>query len=285
MKQTKIYFPFLQGNLKLPSSVFASEFEEKIGLPNRAAPRSGPLIVNNPDVLEVLETLDDAFEVEEVVKGSDLAEEFKEDDENETVEGGDDFDDIMAEMVAEGGEGSDEYGSERSDIGSDFYGSDFGEEDDEVPDLHGRFMFANEETKSRFTEYSMSSSVVPRSEQLANLDDQFEEFFDKYDEEKTGGLDLDEIEGFRTETSKVMDNLVDEFEKQKATERQKPDFEKMKEIILNKDVEDDDLKNSEEELETVEVPREKWDCESIISTYSNIYHHPKLISEASKKVQ
>lgn len=25
--------------------------------------------------------------------------------------------------------------------------------------------------------------------------------------------------------------------------------------------------------------KDKWDCESILSTYSNIYNHPKLISE------
>lgn len=25
--------------------------------------------------------------------------------------------------------------------------------------------------------------------------------------------------------------------------------------------------------------KEKWDCESILSTYSNIYNHPKLITE------
>lgn len=25
--------------------------------------------------------------------------------------------------------------------------------------------------------------------------------------------------------------------------------------------------------------KEKWDCESILSTYSNIYNHPKLIVE------
>jgi len=25
-----------------------------------------------------------------------------------------------------------------------------------------------------------------------------------------------------------------------------------------------------------------WDCESILSTYSNIYNHPKLIPEPSK---
>lgn len=31
-----------------------------------------------------------------------------------------------------------------------------------------------EETKSRFTEFSMSSSVVPRNDQLTLLDDRFE---------------------------------------------------------------------------------------------------------------
>lgn len=32
----------------------------------------------------------------------------------------------------------------------------------------------NEETKSRFTEYSLSSSVIRRNEQLTLLDDRFE---------------------------------------------------------------------------------------------------------------
>lgn len=34
--------------------------------------------------------------------------------------------------------------------------------------------FMEEETKSYFTNYSMSSSVLPRSEALVDLDDQFE---------------------------------------------------------------------------------------------------------------
>lgn len=40
-----------------------------------------------------------------------------------------------------------------------------------------------------------------------------------------------------------------------------------------------------EELEKLVVDtreKEKWDCESILSTYSNIYNHPKLIPEPSK---
>ena len=38
-------------------------------------------------------------------------------------------------------------------------------------------------------------------------------------------------------------------------------------------------------LLVIEKPKGKnnWDCESIISTYSNLYNYPKTISEPSKK--
>lgn len=42
---------------------------------------------------------------------------------------------------------------------------------------------------------------------------------------------------------------------------------------------------SEDDLEELVVnarEKDKWDCESILSTYSNIYNHPKLIPEPSK---
>lgn len=78
-----------------------------------------------------------------------------------------------------------------------------------------------------------------------------------------------------------MSKMVEEFEVEKEQERQMPD-DKSKALV---EVDEDDDKE-EEETEILEVhePREKWDCESILSTYSNIYHHPKLISEPSKKV-
>jgi len=43
--------------------------------------------------------------------------------------------------------------------------------------------------------------------------------------------------------------------------------------------------SEDEDLEKLTVDareKDKWDCESILSTYSNIYNHPKLISEPSK---
>lgn len=54
-------------------------------------------------------------------------------------------------------------------------GKEEDEEEDEVGSLkEPQYTFKDEETKSRFTEYSMSSSVMRRNEQLTLLDDKFE---------------------------------------------------------------------------------------------------------------
>jgi len=62
---------------------------------------------------------------------------------------------------------------------------------------------------------------------------------------------------------------------------------KLKEVI---DEGENTGARSEEESEgsdledvVVEVKHEeKWDCESILSTYSNLYNHPRLIQEPKK---
>ena len=49
-----------------------------------------------------------------------------------------------------------------------------------------------------------------------------------------------------------------------------------------------DRSDSEEEVDIVKVEDkgEKWDCESILPTYSTLYNHPKLISEPrNNKIQ
>lgn len=69
--------------------------------------------------------------------------------------------------------------SNKSDVSLDAYMelSDK-EEADEVCSLKGpQYTFKDEETKSRFTEYSMSSSVMRRNEQLTLLDDKFEKVY------------------------------------------------------------------------------------------------------------
>ena len=45
----------------------------------------------------------------------------------------------------------------------------------------------------------------------------------------------------------------------------------------------EESEEEEEEEERVAVPeKERWDCESILSTYSNLYNHPTLIKEPDK---
>lgn len=71
-------------------------------------------------------------------------------------------------------EGSeDEYETDTENFDGDVTDTD--EERDEVTSLKGsQLSFNEEETKSRFTNYSMSSSVIRRNEQLTLLDDRFE---------------------------------------------------------------------------------------------------------------
>lgn len=52
---------------------------------------------------------------------------------------------------------------------------DYTDDDSDVDDDEEEDRFDMEETKSRFTEYSMTSSVIRRNEQLTMLDGRFEE--------------------------------------------------------------------------------------------------------------
>lgn len=67
--------------------------------------------------------------------------------------------------------------------------------------------------------------------------------------------------------------LADEFDKEQMREK----LDKDKTLRLQEIGSD-----SESEEELVKMPvkeKEKWDCESILSTYSNIYNRPKVIEE------
>lgn len=72
-----------------------------------------------------------------------------------------------------GGDEDDDDEWEDTDDEGDF-DSEGGLSGDEAPDGPREFLFMDEETKSRFTEYSLSSSVMRRNEQLTLLDDRFE---------------------------------------------------------------------------------------------------------------
>ncbi|XP_047434496.1 protein LTV1 homolog [Mugil cephalus] len=254
--------------INLPSSVFASEFEEEVGLLNKAAPISGPRLDMDPDIVAALD------------------EDFDYDDPDNLLE--DDFI-VKANCAAgaPGAEGDDDDDDEWEDTDEeegdfDSEGGFSGDEDMDGDMTRGReFLFMDEETKSRFTEYSLTSSVMRRNEQLSLLDDRFEKFYEQFDDDEIGALDNAELEGFIEPDSARLEEVIKDYFRQKEKESLRPEDLGPKELPVLKEEEEDE---EEEEMETVVMgaPDEKWDCETIISTYSNIYNRPKVIEEPTK---
>lgn len=239
--------------IKLPSSVFASTIEEEVGMLNKAVPISGPQLDLDPDIVAAM---DDDFDYD--------------DPENQ-------LEDNFIEL-AEGVSSTNDYFDENDEDNYEY--SDYNSEGlDDVRSLGSEQSFSKEETKSRFTNYSMTSSVMRRNDQLTLLDDRFEKMYADYDENEIGALDTEEIEGHVLESSDILLQYAEEFAKQQTTEQLS------NEKITNKTqefVDNESDNESEDEMKYIQIDdTEKWDCETILSTYSNIYNHPKLIVEPS----
>lgn len=291
--------------IKLPSEVLPSKYEEDIGMLNKGVLPRGPQPDWDPDIVACL---DDDIDLDDT--GNLLEDDFimlaNEEglfvDEGGSYNGGHvfhkDFDYIPSDYVPGnmpdledlpmGGpmaapppvtgplrEQVDKDGSECSDISSGNLDleqdlSDFEDEDSE------------DETKSRFTDYSMTSSVIRRTQGLKILDDRFERIMEEYDEEDVGARDHEEIMiGNIHPNDDLMNQIVEEF----IIDHTKIPFEDaVDEVeVVNTagdscgESEEDDVDKLFEQFEKKE--KQDWDCESIISTYSNIYNHPKIIEE------
>eukprot|EP00058_Branchiostoma_floridae_P006266 XP_002591754.1 hypothetical protein BRAFLDRAFT_123518 [Branchiostoma floridae] len=142
-------------------------------------------------------------------------------------------------------------------------------------------------TKSRFTEYSITSSVMRRNEGLTLLDDRFEKLYEEYDDDEMGPLDHEELTGTVQQDSLVLNNILQEYEKKKEESiirRLDPEKEGLEgEGEGEEDVSSESESEEEDLVKMVtEQPKEKWDCESILSTYSTLYNHPTVIKDPPK---
>ncbi|KAJ2938978.1 hypothetical protein O0L34_g17793 [Tuta absoluta] len=262
-------------SLQLPSSVFASEIEEDVGLLNKAATQ-GLCLDLDP---EVVAALDEDFDFED--PHNQLEDNFIELAMGEGASDGEGYEDD--EDSDNGSKSSD---ADDDDSGKAFASDDLDSDDDDDSQENGgrrggrmaSWDHDKDDTKSRFSQYSMSSSVIKRNQGLTLLDNRFEKMFAEYDDTELGALDLEEIEGFMPETHDMLLRAAEEFEESKR----KIQLDKEKEIARMSRLQEIE-EESEDDLETVEVPdKERWDCETILSTYSNLYNHPKIIQEPKK---
>ncbi|XP_075233270.1 LTV1 ribosome biogenesis factor [Lycorma delicatula] len=262
-EQTK-EVPKSRSKLKLPSSVFASEVEEDVGLLNKAAPQ-GLRLDLDPDIVAAM---DEDFDY-------DNPDNILQDDFIQIADGV--ISDDESNKIYMGSDNENDYGEvdNRSD---QMWSSD--EEDERYDDVGSLDNEDMKSTKSRFTEYSMSSSVIKRNKQLTLLDDRFEQMFASYDENEIGALDCDEIEGEIDLESEMLKQCADEFEKERTKEELKQDHSILTHYNQESDDSDD---NFYEEMDKIEVKeKQQWDCESMLSLHSNLYNHPKLIMEPPK---
>ncbi|XP_077632143.1 protein LTV1 homolog [Crocuta crocuta] len=268
--------------IQLPSSVFASEFEEDVGLLNKAAPVSGPRLDFDPDIVAALDddfdfdNPDNLLEDDFILQANKPTEEDGMDIQKSEAEDDSEWEDVDDEK--ERGSDDENYGSAGSSAEAmSVPGKPLGAVE--------KHLFWEEETKSRFTEYSITSSVMRRNEQLTLHDERFEKFYEQYDDDEIGALDNAELEGSIQVDSNRLEEVLNDYYKEKA--------ENCVKLNTLEPFEDQDLLmneldgSEEEEIVTVvvEEAKEKWDCESICSTYSNLYNHPQLIKYQPKPKQ
>lgn len=125
-----------------------------------------------------------------------------------------------------------------------------------------------------------------------------------YDENEIGALDCDVIEGYIAHDSDLILQYAEEFKRKQNEdvsimgeycERYTYPFlylqteniaklmtDRMK--IVEKEYSSSEDEVGQERLVVDARTKDKWDCESILSTYNNIYNHTKLIPEPSKVI-
>uniref|UniRef100_A0A0N5BFY8 Protein LTV1 homolog n=1 Tax=Strongyloides papillosus TaxID=174720 RepID=A0A0N5BFY8_STREA len=167
------------------------------------------------------------------------------------------------------------------------------EEDEEVDYNSSDDEFQNDindnwdDTKTRFTNYSMSSAVIKRDNGLATLDEKFETFYAEYDDDKIAeipSLDASDVAGFLETDDRQFKELMDDVEF-KMPSLPKPKLtEKEREMAHRSIIGDDEPADyTKIKVDQSKYKKQKWDVESITSTYSNIYNHPRPIVEPTRK--
>ncbi|CDH58466.1 low temperature viability protein [Lichtheimia corymbifera JMRC:FSU:9682] len=170
--------------------------------------------------------------------------------------------------------------------------SDYSDDDDDLL-----------ERQTKRTGFSVSSSVMHRNAQLTLLDDRFEkieeEYFKEDDDEDDEDNGLENLED-RADFDDILDDFLDKYEI--VGRKMKPKLEgdtsgekldtlrqSLGAIRLSNEEDEDKPKSRKEDVDRVDIwerpvkQRETWDCQTVLSTYSNLENHPAMISDRGPK--
>ncbi|RKP20948.1 hypothetical protein ROZALSC1DRAFT_27618 [Rozella allomycis CSF55] len=268
-------------SFQLPEDVFPSKDEEEVGFLTRALMNDSPLDLElDDDVREILYALDD--------------EAFLVNNENE-------FEDTIVDKLnsnekVEDEEEENEYLRTMNKFKKFQIRGDSSDEESEVGTRYAR------------TNYSMTSSVLTRSKHQLILDEHFEEVLKSYEDEEIG--DLESVQG-EIDDERI-EALLDEFLENEDVAGKKlipknhlfgsEAMDEFRQIILGEDK--DSIEENRKELkkkiiESLKRPQkkekikikiengyqdeDKWDCQSVLTSFSNLENRPGVIKEESKK--
>ncbi|RIB18806.1 Low temperature viability protein [Gigaspora rosea] len=158
----------------------------------------------------------------------------------------------------------------------------------------------SDDIRSRTTgNYSMSSSIMHRNDKLRLLDDQFEKIEKEYmedDDDDDSDVESTSSSQVRQDFSQILDEFLCKYEisgrkivpKLGDTEQDQLEIirQELGQVCLDEKGSKMVTKTDKEYVEIESEPltkRQAWDCQSILSTYSNLENHPTLIREKPRE--
>lgn len=130
-------------------------------------------------------------------------------------------------------------------------------------------------SSNRSWNYKLAEAIIKATPYFIHF-----RFFEQYDDLELGALEGEEIQGAVDEVSEQkLLNYATEFKplRQEIPYDKSIDLQRI--VRLQEEGDSDELV----EIEVSDDEEKKWDCQTILSTYSNLYNHPKLIVETSSK--
>jgi len=280
---------------QLPEEALPSKYEEEVGLMNR---EDSDILTANPYVREVLYSLDDPSTIDENME-----------------------DDFVLQLNAEPGSDEEEFDMEAAMYGTEEEEDDDDDEWAAVRKFKKAQKSENQENyydddddeddrRTGLTGFSMSSSAMFRNKHLTLLDDRFERVINQYDDDNIGELDPEapNVRGNIDDNDlpEHYDKLFDEFLDSKDVLGKKviekfaggipsEQIAELREELKTKEFDilkyEEEQSNKKEKVQMIERElsknekreRNNWDCETIITTYTNIYNHPKMIKDDTVK--
>ncbi|KAG2229786.1 hypothetical protein INT48_005313 [Thamnidium elegans] len=293
----------------LPTEVLPSSIEMKVGVMNQPTGLDNGLQPDmDPRLREVLEALSDEEYVE-----NDLEEDFFEALNAE----GEAYDPAEDEEYFDSEEEIEEYYEDEDEEEQDQEGDEVGEENYDWQAAFKKFKlnqnrggsddeFDDEaETKSKGTSFSVSSSAMHRNSQLRLLDDRFEKIEEEYaDDDDESEYESGEEKEERADFDAILDEFLEKYEivgrkmqPKMEGETSAAKLDSMRQGLLKTHIHEEEIHEPRQKLTQaalqpkLERPemkkRETWDCQSIVSTYSNLENHPALINDKgpSKRIR